>query len=112
MVAPRNSRHIHCQIIALPASSASNRLERSQRKPSELLPWADPYIALLVKRLQTEVRAERHRGQHRGRAPGSIATAAQAAPFRCEAEPPRSGTGLDFDANDLRFGVDDRRQSR
>jgi hypothetical protein len=29
------------------------------RKPSELVPWADPYIAGLVRRLQSEVRMER-----------------------------------------------------
>jgi hypothetical protein len=44
----------------------------------DVLPWADPYVAQLIKRLQDEVRTER-RQQSRGRRYQSIDSAASAA---------------------------------
>ena len=63
MVAPRDSKKIYCTIVRVPtlAERSNNRLAR----PSDLLPWADPYIARLVENLQQEVRSERiTRGDH------------------------------------------------
>ncbi len=58
MVAPReDAKKVYCTIVRVPtlAERTSNRLAR----PSDLLPWADPYIARLVSNLQNEVRSER-----------------------------------------------------
>jgi hypothetical protein len=57
MVASRKSRKVFCIIVRVPAEGdlVSSRL----RRPSDLLPWADPYIARLVQNLQEEVRFER-----------------------------------------------------
>lgn len=56
MVAPRKIRKIVCTIVRVPVTeeALSNRIGR----PSDLLPWADPYIARLVHNLQDEVRHE------------------------------------------------------
>jgi hypothetical protein len=58
MVAPIKSRRVVCTIVRV-AEAPSVAVERLVRKPSQLLPWADPYIAGLVRRLQSEVRMER-----------------------------------------------------
>lgn len=51
---------IHCAVIALPAESTRMpQREPSRFRPSDLVPWADPYIASLVRGLQREVREER-----------------------------------------------------
>ncbi len=53
MVAP----NIRYQIVEVPVMTLKQpELPRVSR---ELLPWADPYIALLIQRLQAEVKAER-----------------------------------------------------
>ncbi len=44
-------RHIRCIVIRVPIDQSESRPLR----PSEMLPWADPYIAALVKRCQQEV---------------------------------------------------------
>ena len=49
---------VRCLVFRVPAAEAVGSA-RSIPKPSELLPWADPYIAALVRKLQQEVRAER-----------------------------------------------------
>ena len=63
MVAPfASTQRIVCTAVRTsegynePGVSRSNRLAY---KPSTLVPWADPYIAGLVRRLQSEVRFER-----------------------------------------------------
>jgi hypothetical protein len=59
MVAPLiTSQRIVCTAVRIdePGVSRGNRLAY---KPSALVPWADPYIAGLVRRLQSEVRFER-----------------------------------------------------
>lgn len=59
MVAPfSTTQRIVCTAIRVdePGVSRGNRLAY---KPSALVPWADPYIAGLVRRLQSEVRFER-----------------------------------------------------
>ncbi|HMP08191.1 MAG TPA: hypothetical protein PJ982_17720 [Lacipirellulaceae bacterium] len=59
MVAPLcTTKRIICTAIRVdgPRSATTDRLSY---KPSELVPWADPYIAGLVRRLQSEVHFER-----------------------------------------------------
>jgi hypothetical protein len=51
MIAPAK---IRCRVIAIPVSG-----DFEPPRPSELVPWADPYIAQLVSQLQSEVRSER-----------------------------------------------------
>ena len=51
---------IHCAVVCVPAEmSRMNVPDQSRFRPSDLLPWADPYIASLVRKLQREVREER-----------------------------------------------------
>ena len=67
MVAPLRTKKVFCTIVRVEAvEDVRNRLPRpsvsSHRfstRPSRLLPWADPYIAKLVRNLQKEVRSER-----------------------------------------------------
>jgi hypothetical protein len=92
MVAPLStSQRIVCTAVRIdvPGVSRSNRLAY---KPSELVPWADPYIAGLVRRLQSEVRFER---------------AGIASPH-ADLEPPSPSIDADWDAwEHPRWNVDD-----
>lgn len=58
MVSATKTRRVVCTVIRVSEfpDAISNRLAT---KPSALVPWADPYIAGLVRRLQSEVRLER-----------------------------------------------------
>jgi hypothetical protein len=56
MVAPSKNRRVVCQAVV--ATDAFG-LGGDRYKPSALVPWADPYIAGLVRRLQSEVRFAR-----------------------------------------------------
>jgi hypothetical protein len=58
MVAPNKSRRVVCTLVRV-AEAPLDAPVRFVRKPSALVPWADPYIAGLVRRLQCEVRMER-----------------------------------------------------
>jgi hypothetical protein len=80
MVAPRKTRKVICTIVRAPElGEAAHRLNR----PSELLPWADPYIARLVHNLQEEVRQELL---------ASRGNWLPASPVRAELEPPSPAT--------------------
>ena len=111
MVASQDGPRVHCFIVALPENPIASRLERVPRKPSQLLPWADPYIAKLVERLQTEVRTEQ---MAKRTAPttrdfaGARQTFMAESPLRQEAEPPR--VGIEFDSKEPR--VNDIRRRR
>jgi hypothetical protein len=61
MVAPVKTRRLVCTVVRIvePVESSGPIDRRLGAKPSALLPWADPYIAGLVHRLQREVRSER-----------------------------------------------------
>lgn len=48
---------IRCMVVAVP--EASDRLGSRGVLSREILPWADPYVAGLIKKLQDEVRRER-----------------------------------------------------
>ena len=49
------SAQIHCTVLETPAHEWIHRGGQSHR---ELLPWADPYIALLMQRLEARFDAE------------------------------------------------------
>jgi hypothetical protein len=49
-------RRIHCAVVAL--ASPENGIPQGPIA-RDLLPWADPYVAQLIKNLQDEVREER-----------------------------------------------------
>ncbi len=68
MVASRKVRKVVCCVVRLPEHPESPRCHSrteeasprlSSTRPSDLLPWADPYIAQLVRNLQNEIRQER-----------------------------------------------------
>ena len=64
MVAPRKFRKIVCTVVRVQENTEANipqhciGAQRLATRPSDLLPWADPYIAKLVRNLQMEVRQE------------------------------------------------------
>jgi hypothetical protein len=67
MNAPRRIRTV---VVAVPVDNdwlsndrvaAGSVATRPRFKPSELLPWSDPYIAGLVRKLQDDVRASNGR---------------------------------------------------
>lgn len=70
MVAPNKTRRLVCTIVRV-AEDCPVDSSRFIRKPSTLVPWADPYIAGLVRRLQSEVRMERAEAADRGETLGS-----------------------------------------
>ena len=88
MVAPRKTRKILCAVV----TSENPRLVGTSNrriKPSDMVPWADPYSACLVKRLQDEVRRQRaqvHDGS--GRAAENIVA---------DLEPPYPDPDMDFE---------------
>lgn len=56
MVAP-NRHSVRCTVVSVPVSQA-HRLGRGAIA-RDLLPWADPYVLQLIRKLQEEVRLER-----------------------------------------------------
>lgn len=68
MVAPSKTRKVVCTLVRVAEEPVADGL-RFTRKPSALVPWADPYIAGLVRRLQSEVRLERARAAQAAAAP-------------------------------------------
>lgn len=65
MVAPRKVRKIVCTVIRVSENREANYpKKRFSTRPSDLLPWADPYISQLVQNLQKEVRQERAQANH------------------------------------------------
>ena len=46
---------IHCQVMELPADA---HLAPHRERPRDLLPWADPYIAVLMERLEVRFGSE------------------------------------------------------
>lgn len=100
MVAPRKTKKIFCTVIQVPVADdicmrinepapTSNRLNNT--RPSDLLPWADPYIARLVTKLQNEVRDERTQTRVVSRLTGTAIA---------ELEPPSPSTDSDWDWTD------------
>jgi len=56
MVASNRNR-IRCAVVAVPASV--NRISGRGALARDLVPWADPYVMQLIRKLQQEVRQER-----------------------------------------------------
>lgn len=59
------TRRIRTMVISVPAdtdtadaSLADSSAPRPRFRPSDLLPWSDPYIAGLVRKLQDDIRSE------------------------------------------------------
>ncbi|HEX5472078.1 MAG TPA: hypothetical protein VFW73_09335 [Lacipirellulaceae bacterium] len=50
---------IRCTVVAV--SQPENSILSRGALAREVLPWADPYVAQLIKKLQHEVREERRR---------------------------------------------------
>jgi hypothetical protein len=99
MVAPlATTQRIVCTAVRIdePGVSRGNRLAY---KPSALVPWADPYIAGLVRRLQSEVRFER--------ATVTMGVAATAS-VTADLEPPSPSFDADWEAWDQpRWNLED-----
>ncbi len=90
MVAPLTStQRIICTAVRIdePGVSRNNRLAY---KPSTLVPWADPYIAGLVRRLQSEVRFER----------ATVMTGVAVGAAHADLEPPSPSFDADWDGWD------------
>lgn len=58
----QRKRRIVCTVVRVPEDT-SFTTQRHGARPSDLVPWADPYIAGLVRKLQQEVRQERTPGR-------------------------------------------------
>lgn len=98
MVAPfSTTQRIVCTAIRVdePGISRGNRLAY---KPSTLVPWADPYIAGLVRRLQSEVRFERAAVVADSHV--AVGSSVAAGPY-ADLEPPSPSLDADWDAWDL-----------
>ncbi|QDU58984.1 hypothetical protein [Aeoliella mucimassa] len=57
-------RRIRTVVVSVPVDNdwlTNKSASRSRVKPSDLLPWSDPTIAKLVRKLQHEVRTEQSR---------------------------------------------------
>jgi hypothetical protein len=100
MVAAPKTRRVVCTIVRVPADSPAetSAADRGLR-PSELLPWADPYIAGLVTQLQDEVRREQRRAvlakaRERRQAGGTGAWP------KADLDPPSPQTDLDWSRED------------
>jgi hypothetical protein len=113
MIASNKTRRVVCTIVRVAEEPAVN-MARLTRKPSTLVPWADPYIAGLVRRLQSEVRMERAAKAERGEQPvhaemfddrGAAAWLASSAV--ADLDPPAPTADEDFEWFDLpRFDFD------
>ena len=77
-----------CTIVRVAEDGSSP--ERFRVKPSDMLPWADPYICQIVKRLQREVRMDRQLQDRRH----------LLNPMRADLDPPSPATDTDWDWND------------
>jgi hypothetical protein len=52
-----NKNRIRCAVVAVPA--VNNRISGRGALARDLVPWADPYVMQLIRKLQDEVRQER-----------------------------------------------------
>lgn len=107
MVAPANkTRRVVCTVVRV-AEEPQIETTRYIRKPSTLVPWADPYIAGLVRRLQSEVRMERAEAAERGEQletemfdnRGAVAWLAQSAV--ADLDPPSPAIDEEFTWNEM-----------
>jgi hypothetical protein len=107
MVAPNTTRRLVCTVVRVAEEPQQLDASRYIRKPSTLVPWADPYIAGLVRRLQSEVRMERAAAADRGDAVvtemfddrGAVAWLAQSAV--ADLDPPSPAIDEEFTWNEM-----------
>lgn len=111
MVAPRKTRKIFCTVVRVSVADDNSMQANNQRfdsqhtnrlsdmlpatRPSDLLPWADPYIARLVTKLQDEVRDERTQTRKVSRIAGNCL--AELEPPQTGMEPPSTDNDWDWD---------------
>lgn len=93
MNAPRTIRTL---VVSFPADDVdtpptSGKSQPSRFRPSDLVPWSDPYIASLVRKLQEEVRESRSSG------PSLL---------RCEAEMPWNEPFEYIEEEEPNFSID------
>ena len=92
---------IRCQVVAVPADDSSTSPHRVVRqrmiRPSDMVPWADPYISALIKKLQAEVRSERGGAVRTDRMASPVAARAQTHKLCCEAEVPWNEDEFEYD---------------
>lgn len=105
MVAAPQTRRVVCTIVRVPADlNAETRASEPRAaarglRPSELLPWADPYIAGLVTQLQDEVRREQRRAALAKARERRQAGGAAAWP-KADLDPPSPQTDFDWSRED------------
>ncbi len=116
MVAPRKTRKIFCTVVRVSVADDNSMQANNQRfnsqhtnrlsemfpatRPSDLLPWADPYIARLVTKLQDEVRDERTQTRIRDERTQTRKVSRISGNCLAELEPPSPSTDNDGDWND------------
>ncbi len=100
MVASRKTKKVFCTLVRVPANDVrnNNTANRFSTRPSDLVPWADPYIARLVHRLQDEVRNERATWTQKS----SCHTAQD---LRADLDPPSPVTDSDGGIEDTRWAT-------
>jgi len=87
--------NIRCIVVEVPVNETLGLEEGrlpSRPRARDLLPWADPYIATLIRNLQDEVREERAAARSEARE-----IAAAQATFLAEAQPPLVETPVESD---------------
>jgi hypothetical protein len=105
MVAPNKSRRLVYTLVRV-AEQPQPEATQFVRKPSALVPWADPYIAGLVRRLQSEVRLERAAMAEAGVQAGAAMFDDRGAatwlqdPLRDDLDPPSPATDGDWEWSD------------
>jgi hypothetical protein len=93
MNAPRTIRTIVVTIEGddVDTPPTNQKVQQARFRPSDLVPWSDPYIASLVRQLQEEVRESRQ---------------APASRFRSEAEMPWNEPFEQFEDDEPAFSID------
>ncbi len=81
--------NIRCIVVEVPVHK-DDVMIADRPRARDLLPWADPYIAKLIRNLQDEVRSERatDRKERMERAAAQATFLAEAESFPAEAEAP------------------------
>lgn len=83
--------NLRCIVVEVPVTQEEARFVRQPRS-RDLLPWADPYIAKLIRNLQDEVREERAAARAE-----TIERETARATFLAEAQPPLIETPVEND---------------
>lgn len=84
--------NIRCIVVEVPVNQEEEARFASPPRARDLLPWADPYIATLIRNLQDEVREERAAARAEAKQ-----RAAARATFLAEVQPPLVETPVEAD---------------